>query len=519
MALNSIKYLLFLALSAAVHAVLPQRYRNIFLLLASVYFCACSGPVMLLVPLAVALISFFGAKWLAKPVYSRRLRRIRRRTPDGPRGEVVAVDTEKVKRTRLLLLVGALVLCLCFFKYAGIWSTFLTEPVTILLPLGISFYTFSIIGYLIDIYHSKMQPEKDLIAWLLSIFFFPQFSSGPIARMRQLLPQLHEREITIAKTTEGLRRILMGAMAKVAVADGLAVLVNAFYGDMMAHTGLATLLAVFLYPLQIYFDFMGYSHMAIGSALLFGVRLQENFTAPFFAVSLSEIWKRWHMSLTGWFQDYIFTPLVWSRWWDKLVHPKDWQSRRPHMLMNLTIVFLLSGIWHGSTFNYAFWGLLMALGRIAEETVPFLKRKRKTPTAVILGRIGTFFWWSFTHIFFRLTTLADVKLLAASICRPVSVSSFIPDLLNTAANDVAYSGTYFLIYFGCIAMGMLLQLWFDLRLDRSLRTKGAAPCTDVLATFSPKLRWALYWLMGFITAAMYLITQTSASPSFIYAGY
>ena len=122
-------------------------------------------------------------------------------------------------------------------------------------------------------------------------------------------------------------------------------------------------------------------------------------------------------------------------------------------------------------------------------------------------------------IFFRLTTLADVKLLAASICRPVSVSSFIPDLLNTAANDVAYSGTYFLIYFGCIAMGMLLQLWFDLRLDRSLRTKGAAPCTDVLATFSPKLRWALYWLMGFITAAMYLITQTSASPSFIYAGY
>ena len=506
MALNSVKYMLFLAFGASLHAALPAKLRNLALLCLSAVFCACSGPVMLLVPLAVALISFFGAKWLAKPVYSRRFRRIRRRTPDGPRGEVVAVDTEKAKRTRLLLLVSALVLCLCFFKYAGIWSTFLTEPVTILLPLGISFYTFEAIGYLADVACGKLQPETDFITWLLALFFFPQFSSGPIARMRDLLPQLHEREVTLAKATEGLRRILMGAMAKVAVADGLAVLVNAFYGDMMAHTGLATLLAVLLYPLQLYFDFMGYSHMAIGSALLFGVRLQENFTAPFLARSIGEFWNRWHISLSSWLRDYIYFPLGGSR------------KGEMRTALNLMAVFLISGIWHGSTLNYAIWGLLFGFVRLAERAL----QKRgalNTDRLPLFHSAGVFTVWTLSMIFFRLTSLADVKLLAASICRPVSVSSFIPDLLNTAANDVAYSGTYFLIYFGCIAMGMLLQLWFDLKLDRSLRTKGAAPCTDVLATFSPRLRWALYWLMGFITAAMYLITQTSASPSFIYAGY
>ncbi|MBQ9959465.1 MAG: MBOAT family protein [Oscillospiraceae bacterium] len=469
---------------------------------------------MLLIALCVALLTYWGGIALAKPICTDRVPEC---GDDGLMGAGAAADTEKHKKRLLWLFTALLLGCLCFFKYANIWTRFLADPVTILLPLGISFYTFEALSYLIDIYHGKLQPEKNLLTWLTAILFFPQFSSGPIARMRTLLPQIHERRVTLPLVSEGLRRILMGAMAKIAVADGLAILVNAFYGDMTAHTGLSILLAVFLYPLQIYFDFMGYSSMAVGSALLFGVRLQENFTAPFFATTLSETWKRWHISLTGWFQDYIFTPLVWSRWWDKLVHPSDWQKRRPHMLANLTIVFFLSGIWHGSTFNYAFWGLLMALGRIAEETVPLLKKKRKTPLAMALGRIGVFLWWTLTLVFFRLTAFGDVLQLCRSIARPTSLSSFVPDLLNTAASDIAYSGTYFLIYFGSLLAAGLLQLWFDSKLHRSLRQ--GAPCTDPLADLCPALRWALYWLIGFITAAMYLITQTSASPSFIYAGY
>ncbi|MBQ4094044.1 MAG: MBOAT family protein, partial [Oscillospiraceae bacterium] len=371
-----------------------------------------------------------------------------------------------------------------------------------LLPLGISFYTFEAIAYLADIYRGNLQPEEDLLIWLCGVFFFPKFSSGPITRMQQLLPQLQKREVTLPLATEGLRRILLGAMAKVVLADGIAVLVNGFYGDMTAHSSLSVLLAVFLYPLQLYFDFMGYSGMAIGSALLFGIRLEENFKAPYFASSIGEFWSRWHISLSGWFRDYVYFPLGGSR------------CSALRAALNLLAVFALSGIWHGSTANYLLWGLLLGLARILERR---LQLRRGSKDALPLGRVYTLGVWTLSLVFFRLPSLNQVRQLIGSVLRPVSLSSFVPDLLNTAASDIAYSGTYFLIYFGSLLAAGLLQLWFDSKLHRSLRQ--GAPCTDPLADLCPALRWALYWLIGFITAAMYLITQTSASPSFIYAGY
>lgn len=220
----------------------------------------------------------------------------------------------------------------------------------LILPVGISFYTFQALSYTIDVYKGKIGATNDIVSFFAYVSFFPQLVAGPIERATQLLPQFYkERIFSYPAAVDGLRQILWGLFKKVVVADNCAVFVNQMYADYTEKPSLVLILAAVFFSVQIYCDFSGYSDIAIGTARLFGFRLMRNFRVPYFSRDIAEFWRRWHISLTTWFRDYVYIPLGGSR-------GSRWQSVR-----NTLIVFTLSGLWHGANFTFLFWGLFNGL--------------------------------------------------------------------------------------------------------------------------------------------------------------
>ena len=220
----------------------------------------------------------------------------------------------------------------------------------IILPVGISFYTLQALSYTIDVYHGKIRPTKDIIAYFGYISFFPQLVAGPIERAGNLLNQFYKpRRFDAITATDGLRRILLGLFMKLAVADNCGRIVDQVFKDPQAFGSLDLIIGIILFPIQVYADFAGYSEMAIGLASLMGFKLMRNFAFPFLSTDIAMLWRRWHMSLTGWFRDYVFTLLPWDK-------KSRWQMTR-----NISAIYILSGIWHGATWNYVLWGILNAL--------------------------------------------------------------------------------------------------------------------------------------------------------------
>ena len=232
----------------------------------------------------------------------------------------------------------------------------------VILPVGISFYTFQALSYSIDVYRGKIEPTKDIVAFFAFISFFPQLVAGPIERATNLLPQfLEKREFTYEQGTDGMRQILWGLFKKIVVADNCAVYVDQVWSNYSTQSGSTLLLAAVLFTFQIYGDFSGYSDIAIGTAKLFGIRLMRNFSNPYFSRDIAEFWRRWHISLTTWFRDYVYIPLGGSR----PDIPAD--SRHPEIrkkfiiARNTFVIFLLSGFWHGANWTFIAWGAYHAL--------------------------------------------------------------------------------------------------------------------------------------------------------------
>ena len=252
-----------------------------------------------------------------------------------------------------------------FAQLFGIESDFLL--LHLILPVGISFYTFQALSYSIDVYRKQIEPTHDIVAFTAFLSFFPQLVAGPIERATNLLPQFQKkRTFDYAQAVDGMRQILWGLFKKIVVADNCAVYVDQVFGDIGAHSGSTLLLAAVLFTFQIYGDFSGYSDIAIGTAKLFGIKLMRNFNVPYFSRDIAEFWRRWHISLTTWFRDYVYIPLGGSR-------PNiSSQSPIAHRLSptaytkciairNTVIIFLLSGIWHGANWTFVLWGAYHAL--------------------------------------------------------------------------------------------------------------------------------------------------------------
>ena len=392
---NSLKYIVFLSLAALCHALVPKRGRNLLLLAASWLFYGLSMPQYLPLLMAVTAATFGFAHWM-----------------------------ERRPRHKRAILTGALLGCfglLYLYKYLAFTGALLSklpgmgtiELPQLVQPLGISFYLFCVTGYLIDVYRGTAA-EKSFVDYALMVSFFPAVLSGPIARGRDLLPQLRSHSPNWMDVKRGITRFLVGMAKKMLLADVLSAIVALVYADVTAFTGPQVLFATVCYALQIYCDFSSYSDMAVGAGLLFGIRLQENFDTPYFAQSIPELWRRWHMSLSGWFRDYLYFPLGGSR------------KGKLRTNLNLLIVFAVSGLWHGAGMQFLVWGLLHGLYQVVGRMVkPWTKPIRERLDASWLAlpakwaRIGwVFLLTNIAWVFFRADSVSHALKIFRQIGQP-----------------------------------------------------------------------------------------------------
>jgi alginate O-acetyltransferase complex protein AlgI len=384
MSLNSPEFLLFFLVVAVGHFVLPYGKRWAWLLVASTLFYATWSTAHVILLLASTVLVHVLAILIARSVIPAR---------------------------RKLFLVLGLVLelgMLFVFKYWG----FLSDSLGTLLgwlgldysipvwqtrfPVGISFYAFQMVGYLIDVYRGKLEPERHLGMMSLFALFFPQLVAGPIERAGSLLPQFRVRHsLSASRVSDGLRLALWGLFKKIVVADRLAVYVSAVYDSPDLYRGWPVILATFFFAVQIYCDFSGYTDIALGLARVLGYDLTDNFRQPYRASSISDFWRRWHITLTSWLRDYLYIPLGGNR-----VTKWRWYA-------NLMAVFLLSGLWHGANWTFVLWGALHGFYRLVEIwTHDFWAI---ASTLVVLNLV------CFAWVFFRAGSLSDAFLLIGNM--------------------------------------------------------------------------------------------------------
>ena len=386
-------------------------------------------------------------------------------------------------------------LILAIFKYYNFLAENLTQlfltfglqldwvTLDILLPVGISFYTFQALSYTIDVYQHKMKPTHDIVAFFAFISFFPQLVAGPIERATHLLPQfLRSRSFDYAKATDGMRQILWGLFKKLVIADNCAVAVNQIFENYYQHDGLTLFYGAVLFTFQIYGDFSGYSDIAIGTARLFGINLMRNFNFPYFSRDIAEFWRRWHISLTTWFRDYIYIPLGGSR-------GGKWQSFR-----NTVVIFLVSGLWHGANWTFICWGAfhallflpLLLLGRNRRFTDVVAKGKKLPTLRETIQMICTFILVVLGWIIFRSRTIYDAW---QYIIRMITNGHFgIPQQGKMACMFIAV---------------LILVEWIQRDKQHALQLDGQIK--------SPLLRYAIYYAIISV-----LFWQAGQSTQFIY---
>ena len=332
MLFNSLNFIIFLFAVVVIYYLLPKNsWRKVFLLGASYYFYACFELTMLPILLVVTGVAYAYGMYLTK--------------------------TKKRSKGLLASTIVLLLLPLLSFKYLdflmdstgdllSLASLTVEMPdFELFLPIGISFYTFMAVGYVVDVFKGKVPVEKNLLDFSLFVGFFPQIASGPIGRAGQLIPQLKEKQPLLYRNlSAGIKMMLWGFFMKLVVGDRAGIYVDTVFGNYMHHNGVSLMLATFMYTIQIYCDFAGYSLIAIGAARTMGIELMENFRRPYFATSVADFWRKWHISLSTWFRDYVYFPCGGSR------------CSKMKMYRNLMITFLVSGLWHGAAYNFILWG-------------------------------------------------------------------------------------------------------------------------------------------------------------------
>lgn len=400
MLFNSLHYLVFFPVVVTLHFILPHRWRWLLLLLSSYYFYMSWKAEYALLLLLSTGVAYAAGR---------------------------ALETAETAIARKAILWGSvsfLLGVLFTFKYfnfsaatlrylAGKFDFSVDVPlINVLLPIGISFYTFQKISYVVDVYHREVKPERHFGIFAVYSCFFPQLVAGPIERAQHLLHQFYERhEFNSERTVSGLRLILWGLFKKIVVADRLALLIQAVYNDPTHYTGLPLTVATFFFAFQIYCDFSGYTDIAIGSAKVLGFELTANFRQPYFSQSIPEFWRRWHISLSSWFRQYVYIPLGGNR-----VGKTRWYY-------NIFITFLVSGLWHGANWTFAIWGALHGVYMILDAFLAPLRQSLTSRITSSTGRLAlastniliTFCLVTIAWIPFRANTLDDTLFIVSHL--------------------------------------------------------------------------------------------------------
>lgn len=386
MLFNSIQFLLFFIGIVGLFYITPHKFRWLVLLVSSYFFYMNWKPVYALLMLFSTFVTWLG-------------------------GIGVERVTSRSRKKQILALTLILNLSILFlFKYYNfinesiIWTLqafHLRWPLPeldVLLPVGISFYTFQAIGYTIDVYRGTIKAEQNFGIYALFVSFFPQLVAGPIERAKHLLPQFREVHlINPQNLVIGSRQMIWGYFMKVVVADRLALYVDAVYNHVDLHNGSSFLIATFFFAFQIYCDFAGYSLIAIGAARVLGFDIMTNFNRPYFALSITDFWRRWHISLSTWFKDYLYIPLGGSR-------VGKWRN-----YLNLMITFVISGLWHGANWTFVFWGFLHGFFLVVEKIFRLNEPGRKKNR--LIRQAAVFLFVLITWVFFRSKSIQESFLI------------------------------------------------------------------------------------------------------------
>jgi alginate O-acetyltransferase complex protein AlgI len=460
---NSIEFLVFLPAVAIAFYILPHRWRWILLLVASYFFYMSWNPEYVVILLIVTAIGYLSGLWLLRE--------------------------ERVGERRLILGLS-LVTCLGIFftfKYLDLSNSILHTAIDrleitslqryrLVFPLGISFFIFQTMSYIMDVYRGVTKAEKHAGIYALFVAFFPHISAGPIARANQLLPQFRESHTPDYEgIVSGLQRIAWGFFKKLVIADRLAALVDTVYGDPASYTGWALIVATYAFAFQIYCDFSGYADIAIGAARVLGFRLHENFQQPYYAQSIPDFWRRWHITLYSWLRDYVYYPL------SRVLRRSGFDSASLLAIVLPTMLtMLISGLWHGTQWTFILWGGLHGLYMIGSflwsRSAIQSRLPLTSPISPILNIFVTFNLVSFAWIFFRASSLKDAVYIVQHL--------FAASESGTSMIDLMPGGGYeWLIALAAILMMELVQ-WQQ-------RTNGSV--REVVRRQPAWLRWSVYY--------------------------
>ena len=426
MAFNSFNFWLVFPLIFGIYWLIPPKWnqwRKMILVIASYLLYMNWKPAFAIVLLGVTLITFWGGYLLN--------------------------DQRDTKKRRSVAWLFALLglLPLLVFKYYNFLNVSLSAGLSSIglkfampglnwaVPVGISFFTFQAVGYMLDVHHGRVKAEKNLLDYVLFVSFFPQVTSGPISTAEDLMPQIkatHKFDYNLGK--QGLKWLLWGMFIKLVVADRLGMFVDTVYGNYIYYNGTACFAASIFYTIQIYCDFAGYSLMAIGIARTLGFNLIDNFRRPYLAISITDFWKRWHISLTRWLTRQVYIPLGGSR------------CSKSRTYLNIIITFLVSGIWHGANWTFIFWGLIHGMLQVMEKALGWQKYEGKN-LAVKIGRICVIFLLvSTAWVFFRMPSIGDAFAVIGKMFTNPGFFDIREGFGNAAGVMMAFIGLFILVF-------------------------------------------------------------------------
>lgn len=461
MLFNSFQFALFFPIVTILYFLLPHKHRWWLLLGASAYFYMAFVPSYILILGTTIIVDYFAGIWIEEAKTSRR------------------------KKIYLLMSLVANIGFLAFFKYFTFVNTnivalaemigwnYSMENLKIILPIGLSFHTFQAMSYTIEVFRGNQKTERHFGIYALYVLFYPQLVAGPIERPQNMLRQFHEEHyFDYQRVADGLKLMTWGLYKKAVVADRLAPLVNHYYSNPQVFSGPQLALATVFFAMQIFCDFSGYSDIAIGAAQVMGFNLMVNFKRPYLSLSFSEFWKRWHISLSSWFRDYLYIPLGGNR-----VPPWRWQ-------LNLAIVFLVSGLWHGAGWTFVVWGALHGLYIILEikpqnlQNVLLHKTRIKLPIwgTNFLRRLVVFVFVCYAWIFFRAPSIQSAFFIAAKVFTGWSDKPELMKLVRAIFTDYELMVTLFAI--------AIMEVVHYFQERKSILA--------ILADKSPIIRWSLY---------------------------
>ncbi len=497
MLFNSYEFLLFFPIVCLLYFVIPKKLKNTWLLIASYFFYMCWNAKYAILMFTSTFLTYLTSIFIDK---------VAKRNDDGK------ISNEKLKKLLVLACCFVNLAILFVFKYANfaiettnkllslLHISTIDKTLDFVLPVGISFYTFQALGYIIDVYRGDVEVERNFINYALFVSFFPQLVAGPIERSKNLITQINneERKFSFENMRNGLLLMIWGFFLKLVISDRAAIVVNTVYsGDVGSFGGFYVIVATVLFAIQIYCDFAGYTVIAMGAAQVMGFKLMDNFNAPYFSKSVAEFWRRWHISLSTWFKDYLYIPLGGNR---------KGEARK---YINLMIVFLVSGLWHGASMHFVVWGGLNGLYQIVgaltknarKKACLFLQVNEEKFSHKLYRVIVTFILICFSWIFFRATSISHAFDLIKSM-----FTVFNPEILfNGALYDLGIGERGFNLL--CISIAVLFAA--DVLKYKQITLR------DKIIKQGIWLRWIIY-LLALFSVLIFGVYGSFNEASFIY---